>query len=384
MPWNDQGGAGPWGQRSKGSSKGPWGGGSGHGGGGGNQPPNLEDLFKQGQDKFKNFMPGGAFGGRGILIGVLLALVAWLATGAYMVRPNEVALNIIFGKYIGSSGDGLRYNLPYPIGQVVKVRVTDINRTEVGFRGADAGRRISMRDVIEESLMLTGDENIVDIDFAVQWQVDPVKPQNFVFNIQAPESTIKAVSESAMREVIGRRNIQTVLTTDRAAIETEVQQLIQQVLDTYGAGVRVRTVQLQKVDPPSQVIDAFRDVQAARQDQDRAKNEAETFASRIVPEARGQAARIVQEAEAYKERTVAESRGAASRFTQVLDEYKRAPDVTRERMFLETMERVFGSIDKTIIDQGKNAQGVVPYLPLNELQRRPSNATGSNATGGVR
>jgi membrane protease subunit HflK len=344
----------------------------------------LEDLFKQGQDKFKNFMPGGAFGGRGILIGVLLALVAWLATGAYMVRPNEVALNIIFGKYIGSSGDGLRYNLPYPIGQVVKVRVTDINRTEVGFRGADAGRRISMRDVIEESLMLTGDENIVDIDFAVQWQVDPVKPQNFVFNIQAPESTIKAVSESAMREVIGRRNIQTVLTTDRAAIETEVQQLIQQVLDTYGAGVRVRTVQLQKVDPPSQVIDAFRDVQAARQDQDRAKNEAETFASRIVPEARGQAARIVQEAEAYKERTVAESRGAASRFTQVLDEYKRAPDVTRERMFLETMERVFGSIDKTIIDQGKNAQGVVPYLPLNELQRRPSNATGSNATGGVR
>ncbi len=364
MSWNEQGG-GPWGQRPKG----PSGGGSSNGGGS-NQPPNLEDLFKQGQDKFKDLMPGGAFGGRGIIIGVLLAFIVWLATGAYMVRPNEVALNLLFGKYIGSSGNGLRYNLPYPIGEVVKVRVTDINGIEIGFRGADGGRRIAPRDVIEESLMLTGDENIVDIDFAVQWQVDPAKPQNFVFNIQAPEATIKAVAESAMREVVGRRNIQTVLTTDRAAIETEVQQLMQQVLDTYAAGVRVRTVQLQKVDPPSQVIDAFRDVQAARQDQDRSKNEAETYASRIVPEARGQAAKLIQEAEAYKERTVAESRGSASRFTQVLDEYKRAPDVTRERMFLETMERVLGSVEKTIIDQGKDSQGVIPYLPLNEMQRK--------------
>jgi modulator of FtsH protease HflK len=379
MSWNQQGGGGPWGAKGQGP-KTPWNGGSQ----GGSTPPNLEDMLKRGQDKVKDFLPGGAMGGRGLLIGALLALLAWLATGAYMVRPNEMALNMLFGKYIGSTGDGLRYNLPYPLGQVIKVRVTDINRIEVGFRGADGGRRLAPRDVIEESLMLTGDENIVDIDFAVQWQVDPAKPQDFVFNIQAPEGAIKAVAESAMREVIGRRNIQTVLTTDRAAIETEVQTLMQHVLDSYAAGVRIRTVQLQKVDPPSQVIDAFRDVQAARQDQDRAKNEAETYASRIVPEARGQAAKILQEAEAYKERTVAEAKGSASRFTQVLDEYKRAPEVTRQRMFLETIERVFGSIDKTIIDQGKEGQSVVPYLPLQELQRRSSQSNTQSTTGAVK
>jgi membrane protease subunit HflK len=218
--------------------------------------------------------------------------------------------------------------------------------------------------------MLTGDENIVDIDFAVQWQVDASRPQNFVFNIQAPESTIKAVAESAMREVIGRRTVQAVLTTDRAAIEVEVAQLMQQVLDSYGAGVRVRTVQLQKVDPPSQVIDAFRDVQAARQDQDRLKNEADTYASRIVPEARGQAVRIVQEAEGYRERTIAEAQGGVARFNLILNEYLKAPDVTRERMFIETMERVMGGMDKVIIDQ-EAGNGVVPYLPLTELSRNP-------------
>lgn len=217
--------------------------------------------------------------------------------------------------------------------------------------------------------MVTGDENIVDIDFAVQWQVNPARPQDYIFNIQDPEGTIKAVAESAMREVTGRRNIQAVLTTDRAAIENEVLQLMQTTLDGYGAGVRIRAVQLQKVDPPSQVIDAFRDVQAARQDQDRVQNEAQTYASRVVPEARGEAARVIQQAEAYKERIVAEARGNAARFISVYEEYRLAPDVTRERMFLETMERVFAGMDKVIVDQN-SGQGVIPYLPLDQLQQR--------------
>ncbi len=372
MPWNNQSG-GPWGGRNQG----PWGSGpqGGPGGGGnGREPPDLEDILRRGQDRLKDFMPGGSLGGKGLFLGILVIACLWLATGIFMVRPNEVALKLLFGRYVGSVGDGLSYNLPYPVGSVIKVRVTDVNRLEVGFRTGGSSQRPSITDNPQESLMLTGDENIVDIDFAVQWQVDPTKPQNFVFNIQDPENAIKAVAESAMREVIGRRNIQAVLTSDRAAIETEVLQNMQGVLDTYQAGVRIRAVQLQKVDPPSQVIDAFRDVQAARQDQDRVQNEAQTYASRVVPEARGEAARIIQQAEAYKERTVQEAQGAASRFTQVYEAYRRAPDVTRQRMFLETMERVLGGTDKIIIDQN-GSSGVVPYLPLNELQqpvRRPA------------
>lgn len=368
MPWNNQTG-GPWGPKNQGPrNQGPWGSGPQ---GGGNQPPDLEQILRRSQDKLKDFMPGGSWGGRGIAIGLVLAVVAWLLTGFYVVRPNEVGLNLIFGRLAGNTGEGLQYNFPYPIGSVVKVAVTDIKRTEVGFRGADGSRRPQLRDVAEESLMVTGDENIVDIDFAVQWQVDPSRPQDYVFNIQDPEGTIKAVAESAMREVTGRRNIQAVLTTDRAAIENEVTQLMQTTLDGYGAGVRIRAVQLQKVDPPNQVIDAFRDVQAARQDQDRVQNEAQTYASRVVPEARGEASRIIQQAEAYKERIVAEARGNAARFISVYDEYRLAPDVTRERMFLETMERVFAGMDKVIVDQN-SGQGVVPYLPLDQLQRQPA------------
>jgi len=205
----------------------------------------------------------------------------------------------------------------------------------------------------------------------VQWQVDPARAADFVFNIQEPETSIKAVAESAMREVIGRRNIQAILTTERGPVEADVKQLMQAVLNSYGAGVSIRLVQLQKVDPPAQVIDAFRDVQAARQDQDRARNEAETYASKVVPEARGEAARIQQEAEAYRERVVAEATGQASRFNQIYVEYKKSPEIIRERMFLETMERVLAGTDKMIIDQNGMGQGVVPYLPLNELQKKP-------------
>ena len=268
------------------------------------------------------------------------------------------------------------------IGAVEKPLVTQNRTIEIGLRNVDTTRR-SARVSDTESLMLTGDENIVDIDFTLQWQVDPNKVTDFVFNLQNPEGTVRMVAESAMREVIGRRNIQAVLTTDRAAIETEVQQLARDALNHYGAGVEILRVNLQRVDPPLQVIDAFRDVQAARQDQDRLRNEAETYASRVVPEARGEATRIVQGAEAYRERSIAEARGQASRFDQVYDEYKKSPDVIRERIFLETMERVLGGMDKIILDGTGQGGGVVPYLPLNELGRRPA-TPGQPQTGAGR
>ncbi|MBA4221995.1 MAG: FtsH protease activity modulator HflK [Methylobacterium sp.] len=384
MPWSNQsggsggsgggGGGGPWGQRGGGSNGGgPWGGG---GPSGGNTPPDLEEIIRRGQDRLKNFMPGGNLGGRGLLLVGLGLVLLWLATGVYTVRPNEVGLNLIFGKYVGKTAQGLNYNLPYPIGSVIKPQVTNVITTEVGFRTVESARTSRQTDVGEESLMLTGDENIVDIDVIVQWQIDPGAPEAYVFNIQDPPGTVKAVAESAVREVIGRRNIQPVLTTDRAAIETEVRQLMQDTLNTYRAGVLIRLVQLQKVDPPQQVIDAFRDVQAARADQERLRNQAETYANQVVPESRGRAAQLVQSAEAFKDQTVNEALGQISRFNSVYEQYKNAPAVTRERLFLETMERVFGGMDKVILDQNSNGSGVVPYLPLGELgqhqQRRPA------------
>ncbi|WP_186419341.1 FtsH protease activity modulator HflK [Bosea sp. CS1GBMeth4] len=374
MPWSNQsggsggsGGGGPWGQRGGGNGGGPWGGGPS----GGNTPPDLEEIIRRGQDRLKDFMPGGNLGGRGLLLVGLGLVLLWLATGFYTVRPNEVGLNLIFGKYVGKTGQGLNYNLPYPIGSVVKPQVTNVITTEVGFRTVESARTSRQTDVGEESLMLTGDENIVDIDVIVQWQIDPATPEAYVFNIQDPPGTVKAVAESAMREVIGRRNIQPVLTTDRAAIETEVRQLMQDTLNTYQAGVQIRLVQLQKVDPPQQVIDAFRDVQAARADQERLRNQAETYANQVVPEARGRAAQLVQSAEAFKDQTVAEARGQISRFNSVYEQYKNAPDITRERLFLETMERVFGGMDKVILDRNGSGSGVVPYLPLGELGQQP-------------
>jgi modulator of FtsH protease HflK len=230
--------------------------------------------------------------------------------------------------------------------------------------------------------MLTGDENIVDVDFSVLWKIKPEAKgvEDYLFNIQQPEGTVKAVAESAMREVIGRSSLTPILTGARQNTETAVHDLMQKVLDSYGAGVLIAQVQLQKVDPPSQVIDAFRDVQAARADSERAQNEAQSYANKVVPEARGRAAQITQGAEAYREQTVAEAKGATARFLQVYDEYKKAPDVTRQRMYLETMERLFGGTDKIILDQGSGG-GVVPYLPLDQLTRRPQTPP---QTGGSR
>ena len=378
MPWSNQsGGGGPWGQGGGSGGGGPWGSGPKGGGGG---PPDLEEILRRGQDRLKTIIPGGgAFGGKTVAVVVLAAIVLWLATGFYTVRPNEVGINMIFGRYTGSTGEGLRYNLPYPIGQVLKPDVRARRTIPVGYRPGAQGRG---RDVLEESLMLTGDENIVDIDFDVQWSVNPARAQDFVFNLQNPEGTIKAVAESAMREVMGRRQIQAVLTTEQGSISSEVKDIVQQTLDAYGSGVVVEVVQLIAVQPPAQVREAFFDVNAAQQDAERVQNEARTFASQVVPRARGEAAQKIQQAEAYREQAVAEATGQASRFTQVYDEYRKAPAVIRERIFLETMERVLGGMDKIIIDQSGQGSGVVPYLPLTEMQRRPpaAPAQGQGAT----
>jgi modulator of FtsH protease HflK len=321
----------------------------------------------------------GNIGGRSIALLALAALVLWGFSGFFRVEPEELGVVLRFGQFVREVQPGLNYHLPYPIETALTPRALFVNKLDIGMRvvGDDAQRGTNVRDVPEESLMLTGDENIVDVDFSVFWKVKPDEVGNYLFNIQTPEGTVKAVAESAMREVIGRSNIQPVLTGLRENIETAVQDLMQKTLDDYGSGIQVQKVQLQKVDPPTQVIDSFRDVQAARSDLERLANEAQTYANRVVPEARGRAAKITQDAEAYREQTVADATGQASRFVQIYDQYKKAPDITRQRMYLETMERVLGGTDKTIIDTGpQGGPGVVPYLPLNSLTETPAAPAG--------
>ena len=362
MPWsNDGGNGGSW----KPGNTGPWGQGPS------STPPDLEEWLRRSQDRLRQWMPGGGLGGRGLLALALIGLAVWLLSGFYTVGPNEVGLNKIFGRYTGKTASGLNYNLPYPIGSVQKLPVTDRIATNVGFIVRQDLRNPTQQNQInlpEESLMLTGDENIADVKFVVIWQIDPVRAEDYAFNVANQRETVKAVAESAMREVVGRNQIQRIL-TDRKIIEPAVQDLMQRTLNDYKAGVLVLQVQLQSVSPPDEVIGAFRDVTAAQQDQERLRNEAQAYANRVVPEARGKAAAIIQEAEGYREQTVAEAKGQAARFNQIYDQYTKAKDVTRERIYLETMERVFGGMDKVIVDEG-SGQNVVPYLPLSPLTPR--------------
>ncbi|HWM47219.1 MAG TPA: FtsH protease activity modulator HflK [Xanthobacteraceae bacterium] len=378
MPWSNQGGGGgPWGS----GPRGPWGSGPQSQG---PTPPDLEEILRRGQDRLRSVLPGGNLGGKGFILIILGAIVLWGFSGFFRVEPDELGVVLRFGKFTREATPGLNYHIPYPIETVLTPKALRINRIDVGMRLVeDARRGTTARDVPEESLMLTGDENIVDVDFTVFWRIAPKGVGEFLFNIQNPEGTVKAVAESAMREVIGRSEIQPILTGARQVIETQVHELMQRVLDSYKSGVLVTQVQMQKVDPPAQVIDAFRDVQAARADLERAQNEAQTYANRVVPEARGRASQIQQSAEAYREQTVAEAKGQASRFSQVYEQYKNAPDVTRQRLYLETIERILGGTDKVILDaQTSGSNGVVPFLPLDQLQRRP--AAPQTQTGGAR
>lgn len=367
MPWSNQSGGGGW-KGGGGGGGGPWGA-PPRGPSGGGQPPDLEELLRKSQDRLKSIFPGGndGFGAKGVILVAGLGLVLWLFTGFYRVEPDEIGVELVLGEVTDRTQPGLNYNWPYPVGTVYTPKVLTVREMTVGMRETDTGRGIQSRDVPEESLMLTGDENLVDVDFKVQWTVKDAAA--FLFNIQQPEATVKAVAESAMREAIGRTNIQLILTEDRRRIELAVRDLMQKALDDYRSGIEVRLVQMQKVDPPQQVIDSFRDVQAARIDAERLQNEAQAYANRVVPEARGQASVILNAAQAYQRQAVEDARGQADRFTKVYEEYAKAPAITRERLYFETMERVFGGMEKVIIDQNQQGQGVVPYLPLDRLIR---------------
>lgn len=373
MPWNNQGGGnggGPWGSPPGGGGNGggnnPWGRPPGGGGGGGQPPggPDLEELLRKGQERFKNLTPGGLGGGKGIALGLVALGLLWGLSGIYRVQPDEQGVVRRFGEYVRTEQPGLRYHLPAPIEMVDTPKVTLVNRLEVGYRSGTDSRRPGGGDILDESLMLTGDENIIDIDFTVLWVIKDAG--NYLFKIRDPANTVKMAAESAMREVIGRTDIQPALTEARQDIEQQTKALLQTMLDEYQSGIEITQVQLQKVDPPAPVVDAFNDVQRARQDRERLRNEAEAYRNDIIPRARGEAEQLIQQASAYREQVVNLAQGDAQRFAQVLAAYSQAPEVTARRMYLETMQEVLGGTNKVIIDQNKGS-GVVPFLPLNEL-----------------
>lgn len=395
MPFsNNSGSGGPWGGGGNkgGGGRGPWGGGGGQGGGGGGngggngQGPDVDELLRQGRDRLKVIFGGDGQGGGGgprsgggepeglgrggwTLIG-LFAVGAWIWASIYTVAPEERSVELLFGEEAGIGEPGLNI-APWPFYTYEKLPVTRENIINIGEEQVSGYSNAARR--ADTGLMLTGDENIVDIDFQVVWNIsDPAK---FLFNLADPSATIQAVSESAMREVIGRSELKPILNRDRAVVSQEVGELIQTTLDSYESGVNIVRVNFDKADPPQEVIDDFRDVQAAAQDRDRAEKQAEAYANKRLASARGEAAQQLQEAEAYAAQVVNEAEGEAARFVSVYEEYARAKEVTRKRLYLETMERVLSGVDKIVIDDAVSGagQGVVPYLPLNELKKSGGN-----------
>src|SRR6056297_246216 len=383
-----------------GQSGGPWGGGGNSGGGGddnrggnrggrrppeggGPQIPEIDELVKKGQDQLRVLMGGRGGGGDGaggtgggggpafgrgsILLGGVIAVVLWGAASFYTVKPEEQSVELFLGEYAAIGNPGLNF-APWPVMTYEVVNVTSERTEEVG--GGRSGN---------DGLMLTTDANIVDIDFQVVWNIaDPAK---LLFNMRDPQLTVQAVSESVMREIIAASNLAPILNRDRGIIADTAMQNIQATMDEYKSGIRIVRVNLDKADPPREVIDAFREVQAAEQERDRLQRQADAYANRVLAEARGEAAQTLEEAEGYRSRVVNEAEGDASRFTSVLTEYSKAPEVTRKRLYLERMEQVLGEIDKTILDQSivgtGEGSGVVPYLPLNELRRNSATNEGN-------
>ena len=370
-----------------GNSGGPWGGnGSGNNrptgnndddrgnrrpsGQSGQVPPEVEEMLRAGQERFRVLMGGGNGGSggsggqgsggpesiRGMLgLGALLAIGLWAFSSFYTVKPEEKSVELFLGEFSSVGNPGLNF-APWPL---VKYEVLPVTREQtesigIGGRGSDAG------------LMLTGDENIVDIDFEVVWNIND--PSKYLFNLRDPQQTIRAVSESAMREIIAQSELAPILNRDRGVIAVRLQELIQSTLDSYESGINIVRVNFDRADPPEQVIDAFREVQAAEQERDRLEKQADAYANRVLAQARGEAAQALETAEAYRAQVVNGATGEASRFGAILNEYRKAPEVTRKRMYLETMEEVLGRVDKVIIDEN-GGSGVVPYLPLNELRK---------------
>jgi membrane protease subunit HflK len=336
----------------------------------------LRDLVDSLRERF-----GGGGGGNGSRPGggrpvpvwpfVAIALVLWLATGIFIVAPDERGIVLRFGKVVREAEPGPGYHLPWPMEEVLKPSVTQIRKEEFGYRTVDLGPPARYRNVDPEALMLTGDENIVKLLFIVQYKVkaDPEAARDFLFNVRDPRETVRAAAEAAMRQVVGRNQIDDVLTEQRDRVQREARDTLQQVLDAYGVGLDVVAVQLQDVDPPDQVSDAFKDVISAQQDRERMVNEARGYANDVVPKARGHAAQMLNEAEGYRQARIEEATGAAQRFIALHDEYTKAPDVTRLRLYLETMEEVLPRVDKVLVDEVAGRQAV-PYLPLDQLLPR--------------
>ncbi len=367
MPWQQQGGSG-------GDGGGPWGSGPR-----GNQPPDLEEMIRKGQERFRSMMPGGLGSGKLIALVAIGITLLWMFSGVYRVQPGERGVELMFGKFVKETGAGLHIWAPAPFGEVLKPNVERTNEISIGFRTGGVGRSATTRDVPQESLMLTGDQNIIDIDFVVQWRIKNAR--DYLFNIRDPITTIKLASESAIREVIGQTPLEDALASKRTEVEIATKVLVQKILDTYGAGVFIADIKMQKVDPPQQVIDAFNDVQRAKQDRERERNEAEAYANDIIPRAKGEAQRQIQEATAYREQQIKQAEGEASRFLSVYNAYKGGKEVTIRRLYLERMQQVFKDSQKVIIDSGGGGPGVVPYLPLPEIAKR---AAGANTAGGGR
>jgi len=389
-----------------GNQGGPWGGGSGGSGnnGGGRGPggprrpgegdgpqiPEIDEIVRKGQEQLRVLMggrgggnnsggPGGGSGGGGfrlnrgtVIAGIGAVVILWGLASFYTVRPEEQSVELFFGDYYATGNPGLNF-APWPF---VSAEVLPVTREQTEQLGVG-------RNNADDGLMLTTDENIIDIDFEVVWNIKD--PAEYLFNLAEPAETIRAVSEAAMREVVAQRALAPLLNRDRGVVATQVQELIQTTLDEYNSGVNIIRLNLDKADPPADVIDSFREVQAAEQERDRLERQADAYANRVLAGARGEAAQILEEAEGYRARVVNEAQGQASRFSAVLEEYAKAPDVTRKRLYIETMERVLGDVDKVILDEnGQTAggQGVVPYLPLNELRRSTTAQAGTGAQNG--
>ena len=313
--------------------------------------------------------PRGRFpNGRGLALLGLGAVALWLASGLYRVQPDELGVVLRFGAYSYRTQPGLNWHLPWPIESVELPAVTRINRTEIGYRSSTQNH--NPRDVPAESLMLTGDENIIDINVAVFWKISSAV--DYLFKVRNPDALVKAVAESSLREVIGRTPIQPALTQLRAQIETDVLHQTQQILNRYQAGIEITQVQLQKVDPPAAVVESFRDVQRANTDAERMRNEAESYRNGIVPRARGDAARIIAAAQGEKQAAIAHATGEAKRFDSVLKAYQAAKEVTLKRMYIDTMSDVLMHTQALVVDD--RLKGLVPFLPLNALPAAPSAA----------
>jgi len=377
----------------------PWGNKSG-GNGGGSRPPqgggmppefDLEAVLRRTQERMRGAMRGG--GGsdeKRIAVAVLAGLFAlWLASGIYRVNPDELGVVLRFGKYERTDGPGLNYHLPYPIETVLIPSVTSVNKVEIG--GGDAVENPGVRQARtfnaalppssadRESLMLTGDRNIVDVGFEVQWKIDATNPQHFLFNVRDPADSVKMVAESARREVIGRNKLDDIRTTAQSQIAEDTKAIMQRVFDQYQAGIEVIAVNLSKPDVPAPVLGEFQDVKRAEQDKETAESVAEGYRNDIIPRAKGEAVQMVQKAEAYKSQVVAEAQGDVARFNSIYQQYVNAKDVTRKRIYLETMEAVMKGMPKVIIDEAGKGNGVVPVLPLPPL---PQAAAKPASSGG--